>query len=596
MIQFTPEQKVLLDVFAKDLTYIIPEYQRPYSWDSIGKSDKNNQVNVMWQDLIEFYESNNPNIYFLGSMVVIGDTSQREYEVVDGQQRLTTLTLLFVSIKCFLQSLTQIDETNQQDLEVFIKDVVDDMDDLLFNKKKLGSITHTKKVKIERKIGFDYDQVLQKVIECGKIDEINLAEANEEQKQIAQRFFDNQKYFISKLIERFVDSNKFTYNNAQDLNKFIDFLKNRVTVIQIRCPSFDVAYQIFEILNNRGLPLSNKDLFRNFLISEFSELKAALPSSGVDPNQKWYHLENNYELAPEFLSRYVESKRGGNQQYSAFNDLQDIYKENFKDSLKKKKIENFYADIEKNLDIYTRITTSQHPQKEIRNRISFLLQTGNTRYITNFLMSLFRNIHSDEVCLDILKTFEKYILYIWLGSSKRFSSKPIYQAIGLLNNQSPPENILDIFKLNAQQTEELKNALHSDIVDNYTAKLIIARYLWAFDNLNTEDIIQIDFDYDRATLEHIIPQSPNPASNWLEDFTPSFRKEYTYKLGNMTLLTQKVNSAAKNYDFDRKKTIYSNTKLFLSNALSKIDKISEEDIKKRHQEIIDLLFKDLELS
>ena len=55
MMQFTPEQKVLNDLFGNDITYIIPAYQRPYSWDCIGKSDKNNQVNIMWQDLIEFF-------------------------------------------------------------------------------------------------------------------------------------------------------------------------------------------------------------------------------------------------------------------------------------------------------------------------------------------------------------------------------------------------------------------------------------------------------------------------------------------------------------------------------------------------------------
>ena len=76
-MQFTTEQKKLTDLLGINVSYIIPEYQRPYSWDCIGKSDKNNQINVFWQDLIDFYESKNPNIYFMGSMVVVGEAITR---------------------------------------------------------------------------------------------------------------------------------------------------------------------------------------------------------------------------------------------------------------------------------------------------------------------------------------------------------------------------------------------------------------------------------------------------------------------------------------------------------------------------------------
>ena len=80
-MEFTPEQKVLNDLFGSDLTYIIPSYQRPYSWSSKGKSDKDNQVNTMWQDLIEHFENDASKIYFMGSMVLTGDSSKREFEV-----------------------------------------------------------------------------------------------------------------------------------------------------------------------------------------------------------------------------------------------------------------------------------------------------------------------------------------------------------------------------------------------------------------------------------------------------------------------------------------------------------------------------------
>ena len=98
---FKPEDKVVNDLFARDIRYIMPEYQRPYSWDCLGKTEKNNQINIMWDDLFDYYELKTSKPYFLGSMIMI-DKGDRTFEVIDGQQRLISLTLLFVAIKCFL--------------------------------------------------------------------------------------------------------------------------------------------------------------------------------------------------------------------------------------------------------------------------------------------------------------------------------------------------------------------------------------------------------------------------------------------------------------------------------------------------------------
>ena len=105
---FTPEHSPLDRIFAADTTYRIPAYQRPYSWQAVGKSERDSQVVQMWDDLWSFFEDNRQNNkeYFLGSMVIIEDrTKVRTFEVIDGQQRLTTLLLLFAAMRCFLQEV-----------------------------------------------------------------------------------------------------------------------------------------------------------------------------------------------------------------------------------------------------------------------------------------------------------------------------------------------------------------------------------------------------------------------------------------------------------------------------------------------------------
>lgn len=583
---FTPEQKVLNDLFGNDLSYEIPSYQRPYSWAAIGKSDKDNQVNVMWEDLITHFKNERENIYFMGSMVLIGEPSSRNFKVVDGQQRLTTLTLLFVAIRCMLEKLKDEDivESKRKELKDFIKQVIDNTNSLLFNKKLLGAIEQEKKVKIQITKGYDYDKVLKMALECGNFD---TKDGNEEQKKVASRYFANRDYFVQKLEEQFLSEGMFTYEAANNLNDFIDFLKNKVTIVRILSTDFDLAYQIFEVLNNRGLPLSNKDLFRNFIISEMYQAEIE------DPEQKWLQLDN-YEFNSEFISRYVESTNAKKQRYSAFNDIQDIYMNQFSKTLTESKIQVFYKDIEKTLEHYTNIELELFDNKAIKHRVAFLKNAGNSRYIVNLLIALFKNTAEEVKIIQFLSELELYVIYLLLGPSKRFLPTPIFEAIAALNNNKFEVAISKIALQKAEKTD-LKDLFDKQIKDNDWAKLMIARYVWAIDIDNPKDVISIDLDYKRATLEHIIPQTPDKNTNWLKDFTDDFKKNYTYKLGNMTLLTQRMNSKVKNYDFQRKKESYSKMKLETTRDISKLEKIDAAYIENRHKDIKEYLIKHFKL-
>jgi uncharacterized protein with ParB-like and HNH nuclease domain len=584
--KFIPKEVVLTDLFATDIVYIIPPYQRPYSWDCIGKSDKNNQVNVMWEDLIECYERKNSDVYFLGSMVLIEKGGEREYEVVDGQQRLTTLTILLVAIKCFLQDIKEKDSLKLDEkpqLIDFIDKAIDRIEGLIFNKTIIGVIEKEKKVKIARSTGFDYDHVLKNVMNCANISSINLKNATTEQRAVTKRFFDNQSYLKHRIAEKFTNQHIFTYQSALELNAFIEFLKRKVTVVQILAPSFDIAYQIFGVLNNRGLPLSNKDLFRNFLISEFQQLKNSdvQPFAAIDANKKWSDLDDNFDLDPEFISRYVESKKAQNQKFSAYNDLLEIYK-GIKPTLQEAKIEVFYEDLKKYLHIYTQIIETNFSNKTINVILPFLLNAGNIGYTLNLLLALFYHIKDDTKIIRFLSEYERYTCLTLLSSTKRFASKPIYKAIECLNNQRFDEAI-EVFEMTIADKHSLISYLDMPIKDNDLGKLLIAKSLWMDID---EDVVTPTLDYDKATLEHIIPQTPDTKTNWMKDFTDAFRRDYTYKLGNMTLLTQKLNSAAKNYDFSKKKLTYDKTKLATTKNIAEQTTITPLFIEQRHQKIL----------
>jgi uncharacterized protein with ParB-like and HNH nuclease domain len=591
---FRPEQKSLIEVFLSNTSYMIPSYQRLYSWDCIGKNNKNNQVNLMWDDIFDYFQKGDKkNPYFLGSMVLVGKDQDRAYIVVDGQQRLTTLLLLFAAIKCFLAKV----ETEDPDLQNFVKEAEAIIDGLIFNKKIFGVKTTDKKLKVERNMGFDYDVILEKTVNCGTL--TTIPNLSSEQAQTVNRYFNNRNFFEEKLKENFTDKGKFSAELAEKLNNFIDVIQNRITVVRILIEEENEALKIFEILNNRGLPLTNKDLFRNFIISEFANLQSSNPQKyeSLKPNEKWYELEENNLLSNDFLSRFVEAKNGSQQGGTAFYDLQEIYRKYEDKPLGLSKIEQFYNEIRAYLESYQLIQQFHLIEsKTIANKIAFLLHAGNEKYSIDLLIALFQQLNYkgdvNETIRKFLITYEQYVIYLMLSPQKRFASSPIYQAIKLIN-ANKIEEATKIFQLEENKLSELKDFIKGNIKDNDIAKLLLAKYVWWQDTLEQEDVVTYNFHFDKATLEHILPQKPETNTNWLTDFSETFRDAYTYKLGNMTLLTQSMNSSAKNRDYVQKKTIYAKTRLNITYSLP--EKIDENCIIERQNQIADGIIIDLEI-
>jgi|GEM_PF-900940 uncharacterized protein with ParB-like and HNH nuclease domain len=606
---FTPTSVAINDLFGNDIKFIIPPYQRPYSWDCIGKSDKNNQVNVMWDDLIDAFENRHKDDYFFGSMVMIQD--DREYVVIDGQQRLTTMVLLFTAIKCFLQKLVDnqslIDAKGEELLEIdnFAKRGIETITDVIFNKETFG-LKQIKKLRIEKNAGFDldFDIILSETLGCGPIDKKKYEDLDEEKSVVAARYFNNRDFFIERLLSKFMVKGKFNRQCAVNLDEFTNFIKNKVSVVRINTDQFNTAYKIFEILNNRGLPLSNKDLLRNLIIQEFDSLKSkGGVYKDIKPEEKWNHLENDFEFQDDFVGRWVESTNATQQKYSAYNDLTEIYDKKYIDTLNNKKIELLYNDLERDLKYFSMFYDDSITWLPLKGKINFLLNAPNLRYTLNLLIAAFRHYKYDGGENINLKKFvtayERYVIYLLLHPmADRFSSKPIYKAIHELNNNQPG-NAIKVFLHSTDGMQAIDDKLIEDILnlsihDNYIAKLLIAKYVWYKEGSSSEDVINQYLDFDKSTLEHICPQEIK-RTGWEPLFGDKKMPDIRYKLGNMTLLTQRLNSSAKNADWIQKRIRYEKTKLFITQELVGIDTITPEVIIKRQKKIVDGIMQDLKM-
>lgn len=589
--RFTPEEITVNDLFSRDTTYIIPEYQRPYSWEAVGKSDKNNQVNVMWDDLWDFYSSDTSNRdkYFLGSMVMI-DNNNNNFEVIDGQQRLTTLFLLFASIKClYTDILNEKINKSAEISEIYIKGAIDVIDDILYN--KVNSLTDglsiQKKIKIQQLDDYDLDNDLTNVIGCA----INNNNDDDEYGKIIRRYFNNRDFFYTKIKETFLTNNTFNESAVKGIGDFVKFLKDGVSIIMVKAINFDIAYHVFEVLNNRGLPLSNKDLLRNFFIKEFK-----IQNSTNYRNDLWNKLEEDFDFNDEFISRYVESKKGKKQKNTSFNEFKEIYTKDKSPYLSESKIDFYFKDFTKYLDFYQKINEYKSGNDITNSKVKFLLNAYNSPYSLNLLLALF-NYYSNQETTNfnqlnsILSKYEIYLLSILLGINNRFSSSPSFSMISSINNN----NISDIdntinYYIGDITSAILRDKLIGNIKDNDVAKLILAKYFWIKEyNAEDTEMVSYTINFDKATLEHICPQTPETSSAWN---TPDYNTR-TYLLGNMTLLNQKLNSRVKNAEFGSKKEEYKKSNLSYNNELANLPNFTTTEIDKRTNIIADAILADL---
>jgi len=257
---FKPDNKSIKQIFGdSDAFYQMPIYQRPYAWDK-------ERVEQLWYDILDAYKNNsedekNDKNYFLGSIVVVKNS--HAFEVVDGQQRLTTLTILF----CVLRDL---------ELNIDKKNVIhNSIKDLVEGKERLKLTTHLNNQ------AFFEETILKKI------------DFSTSRKELYQNRFLQTAFYFKDLIEKANDPNSEDY--IQDFNAFIDYLFNRTTMIKVVCFDEGFAIKLFTVLNDRGLDLSPADIIKAYLLQYLDENKRA------NFIEVWKQLESVIEYSDESL-------------------------------------------------------------------------------------------------------------------------------------------------------------------------------------------------------------------------------------------------------------------------------------------------------
>ncbi|MGL2598833.1 DUF262 domain-containing protein [Helicobacter pylori] len=527
MAKIESEDSYLQDILKDKLYYQIPIYQRPYQW-----TEEN--CEKLLDDLFFNYEDDRESDYFCGSLVLIAiseDSKVKTYDVVDGQQRLSTFILL---AKVLATLYSDLDPENQEFLQASWSDRHE-------NKKK------KKKKRLDFElVGSNAKKYFQDALKF--FDDLDASKGEDSKSN------DPSKGKNNYLENAICLKNYLEKKEIGDINDFIEWLYSNVVFITITCPDADKALRIFNVLNARGLALNATDIFKGELLKKLTEEKEReeLATRWEDLRQKC--LDNGFTMEILFSQYlvYLESKTSKEK-------METMLVTWFK-KLNKTPLE--YLDgVEDFYNAYCEML-------EMQDRHAYLLSYKNDDHLCVMLCASLLHRYSESEIETLKELLVKFYYQDWVaGQTKTTRSQTCCNIINALKEKKSVENIASIVKKYFKDkniTQRFKENLQDSNLyakfyfDGKSAKknswlkpiLILVEYSMS-DDPKPKRIEKNDFH-----VEHILPQNPDPSSQWVKDFSEEERECYTHSLANLTLLGGTKNAQASNLDFKDKQKIY----------------------------------------
>lgn len=239
--KITGKEYPLAKIFSSDFEYHIPGYQRPYAWTEI-------ETGVLFDDLYDFYLTEPVDNYFLGSIVLIKEDDKPYAEVIDGQQRLTTLSILFA-----VMADTFKDTQYRTSCRKYLKE----------DGSILEGIAAQPRLFLREKDQDFFAKYIQD-IQLNGLADIDAAKLETEAKRHIQK---NSQV----LREKFEDS----FKEDVDLLKFCQFLLTRCFLVTVSTPNQESAFRVFSVMNSRGLDLLPTDIIKSKTIGKLESNEQA---------------------------------------------------------------------------------------------------------------------------------------------------------------------------------------------------------------------------------------------------------------------------------------------------------------------------------
>lgn len=494
-------KKILSD---DDYFYQVPDYQRPYSWDK-------ENVSELIDDLFFAFINNNDEDYFCGSLVLVHNN---RYDIIDGQQRLTTFTILACVIRdTYLNSLTE------KAKDYILNSIQDKYDS---DKRRLKFLT-------SEQFQVDFEQTI--------LNGITFNDSIKSDKEFNNNRYLQNAYYLKLFIEE-----KITEQNV-NISNFIVWVYEKVVMTVIITKNLDNAIRIFNVLNDRGMPLSPVDILKSTLMTKLSQEDRNAFKAKWDSINKSISLTETFDFE-DMLNTYLYYKLGSNPSTRFDKALITIFE--------KEKINALGAiyEIGKFTDSYLESVNSE-------DKYTYLLKYLKHRIYWHSILATAYFVKYE----DINKLKEVLVAYYYQNWISGATIARIKQtSFNILKAVKNHDNMQTIIKLcsdnliNYNTTDSFKNELNSSYIYGrpWDRPVLLLIEYFSQDNsalrfIPLNNVLQV---------EHVLPQTPDKKSEWNTLFSENEQEELTNSIGNLTLLSMRKNIQASNFTFNEKKTAY----------------------------------------
>ncbi len=540
-----------MDLIKQDLQFKTPIFQRVYDW-------RNKHCDTLFKDIHSLLNNPKISIHFMGSIVYITEKEQnasgtKEYLLIDGQQRVTTFTLIFL----ILEELAK--EEKNETLVTKIRNTC------LIN--QYSNLDNKSKLILTRR---DND-ILQKLINKNSL----------EQKDKSSNLYYQYEFLKNKFSELI---------KKHSVQNIFDILSKLMIVDVSLKQGQDDPQQIFESLNATGKGLTSGDLIRNFILMNLTnDIQIKIY------NDYWYPMEKILkDDLTNFIKDFLYMKRGTSTNIKD-EELYDEFKSYFYKHHTHEQVETLISELYKYAKYYNIISEEKEDDFSVNNALIDLNSLSYDSYYP-VLLRIFdeykKNSLTPEDFVIILKSIESFLFRRAICQVPTNSINPIFRTMVNKLDFSDLKNSL-IFNLrdgennkrwpdNKEFSENLKfNKLYGT-----SAPLkILLKELEKFDNKEANK------DFDTLSIEHILPQtdgdSEKLSSNWKEMLGVNYREvrdEWINTLGNLTLTG--YNSELSYKDFDEKKNLFIKGGLRLNKQIAEYEIWNAETIKNRADNLI----------
>ena len=514
--QFTPTSLTVGEIFNGENIYKIPNYQKQYEW-------LDNQVEELWENLYESFTSSKIKrtnaTYFLGSIVVIDDKKGTE-EIVDGQQRITTLMILFCVLSSSFPNINQ--DVNEENVPWVIK-----------KNKIVSSIFNSiDKAKLQVQSNPSYDIAFEReIINNHKFETLKKPTLKELKEENPDNKYKNTAWILH---------NKLSELSEETRGEFVNYIFNSVKIIKIVCIEEAFAIKLFQVLNDKGLDLTSPNIIKSYLLEKIS-----------DDNKKelfmqdWKKIENNLESIKsinldDFLVLYEYYKLKHNPEKSIVDELKKIFRET-----------DANMSIKELLDFSVKLKEVF----ECKNRLIYSL-----RYLPWKFHVLTAIISAKEVKYEqfneLMYEIRRFFYICWIsGKTLNNIKQTAFDLIKMIEDKNSLEDIKTLLNDKLIKDNMIETAISNikeDVYhDNYIKGLLLS-VDYTIGGAKKNGFIEIDKD---LHIEHILPQKFKNLSGW-NHIDTKYGNAVANTLGNLTLLIGEKDLDAENFRFYKKIQLY----------------------------------------